>query len=233
MTNSTGRSVIVSGGAGGVGLAITQRFANNGDHVFVIEREATRQHIEALGQTLITFVGADVLDEASVAAAITQVHAMGGLDVLINVVGGYAAGQPIHELDRATWSHMMDLNVMSTFLLSKYAAQHMITQGSGRIVNFSSRAAVDTAANSGAYAVSKAAVIALTEVQSKELLAYDITVNAVLPSIVDTPANRAAMPKADVTRWPKADEIANVIFFLASDDAKLISGASIPVYGRG
>ena len=109
----------------------------------------------------------------------------------------------------------------------------MITQQSGRIINFSARAAHDTAANAGAYAVSKAGVIALTEVQAKELLPHDITVNAILPSIVDTSANRQAMPKADFARWPKAEEIARVIFFLASDDARLISGASIPVYGKG
>lgn len=231
---TTGRVVVVSGGAGGVGLAITQLFAQAGDRVFVVERAETRAQVEALSDPHIAFVHANVLDETSVAGALDQIQTTGGrLDVLVNVVGGYDAGQPIHELDTATWDRMMDLNLRSAFLLSKHAARHMIAQHNGRIINFSARAARDTAANAGAYAVSKAGVIALTEVQAKELLPYDITVNAILPSIVDTVANRQAMPKADFARWPKAEEIAQVICFLASADAKLISGASIPVYGKG
>jgi NAD(P)-dependent dehydrogenase (short-subunit alcohol dehydrogenase family) len=160
-------------------------------------------------------------------------QAAGRVDVLVNVVGGYAAGQPISELDAATWDHMMTLNLRSAFLMAKHAVRPMIAQDWGRIINFSARAARDTAANAGAYAVSKAGVLALTEVQAKEVLAHNITVNAVLPSIVDTAANRAAMPDADHAHWPKAEEIAGVVAFLASEAAGLISGAGIPVYGRG
>jgi NAD(P)-dependent dehydrogenase (short-subunit alcohol dehydrogenase family) len=228
------RSVIVSGGAGGVGLAITQHFAREGHRVFVVEREAVRAHMDAHLSDRISFVAADVTDEASVAAAIGQVQqAAGRVDVLVNVVGGYAAGQPISELDAATWDHMMTLNLRSAFLMAKHAVRPMIAQDWGRIINFSARAARDTAANAGAYAVSKAGVLALTEVQAKEVLAHNITVNAVLPSIVDTAANRAAMPDADHAHWPKAEEIAGVVAFLASEAAGLISGAGIPVYGRG
>ncbi|MBA3825289.1 MAG: SDR family oxidoreductase [Ktedonobacterales bacterium] len=228
------RTVIVSGGAGGVGLAITQRFASEGHRVFVVEREAVRAHLDPHLSDRISFVAADVTDEASVVAAMGQVQqATGRLDVLVNVVGGYAAGQPISELAAATWDHMMNLNLRSAFLMAKHAVPPMIAHDWGRIINFSARAARDTAANAGAYAVSKAGVLALTEVQAKEVLAHNITVNAVLPSIVDTAANRTAMPDADFAHWPKAEEIAGVVAFLASEAAGLISGAGIPVYGRG
>ncbi len=235
MSTPTGRIVVVSGGAGGVGLTVTKRFAARGDTVYVVERHEMSEHITGLGHPLCHFVGADVTDEASVIGAIASItgQTSGRLDALVNVVGGYAAGQPVHELDAATWDFMMTLNLRTAFLMSKHAARPMIARETGRIINFSARAARDTAANAGAYAVSKAGIIALTEVQAKELVNHNVTVNAILPSIVDTPANRQAMPKADFDRWPKADEIADVILFLASDAARLISGASIPVYGRG
>lgn len=234
MAQTYGRTVVVSGGAGGVGLAITTAFAAGGDRVYVVERAAMQGAMAEHTSDHIFFVAADVTDEASVSQALDGIVAQDGrLDVLVNVVGGYAAGQPIHELDATTWDFMMTLNVRTAFLMSKHGARHMIPTNWGRIVNFSSRAARDTAANAGAYAVSKAAVIALTEVQAKEVLEHNITVNAVVPSIVDTAANRQAMPKADFDRWPKAAEIAAVVRFLASEEAKLISGASIPVYGRG
>jgi NAD(P)-dependent dehydrogenase (short-subunit alcohol dehydrogenase family) len=229
----TGRVVIVSGGAGGVGLAVTRIFADQGDRVAVVEREAVREHMTPHLNERIRFVAADVADESSVIAALEGIQAQDGrVDVLVNVVGGYMAGQPIHELDASTWDVMLTLNLRTAFLMSKHAARLMIPNNWGRIINFSARAARDTAANAGAYAVSKAGVLALTEVQAREVLAFHITVNAILPSIVDTPANRQAMPKADFARWPKAEEVARVVRFLASDDAALISGAGIPVYGQ-
>lgn len=234
MSNPGGRVVVVSGGAGGVGLAITQTFAAQGDRVFIVERAAAQAQCEDILSDQVRFVAGDVTDEASVSAVLAGIQNQGGrLDVLVNVVGGYAAGQPVHDLAAETWDGMMQLNLRSVFLMSKHAAQHMIPNQWGRIVNFSARAARDTAANVAAYATSKAGVLALTEVQAKELLPFHITVNAVLPSIVDTPANRAAMPTADFERWPKAEQIARVVRFLASDDAVLISGAGIPVYGQG
>jgi len=234
MVSTSEQIVVVSGGSGGVGLAITQMFAEQGDRVYVVERPETAHRIAALGNDRISMVGTDVLDETSVQQSLQEIYNhQQHIDVLVNVVGGYAAGDPIHTLDAAIWDRMMQLNLRSAFLMSKHAAALMIPNNHGRIINFSSRAARDTSANSGAYAVSKAGVIALTEVQSKELLPYSITVNAILPSIVDTDANRSAMPDADFSAWPKAEEIAQVVVFLASDAAKLISGAGIPVYGRG
>jgi NAD(P)-dependent dehydrogenase (short-subunit alcohol dehydrogenase family) len=127
---------------------------------------------------------------------------------------------------------MFALNLRPTFLFSKYAARAMAEQNWGRIIHVSSRAARSGRKNAAAYATAKNAVITLTEAQAEELRDAGVTVNAILPSIIDTPANRAAMPTADTNRWPTAEQIARVALFLASDDAGLINGASIPVYGR-
>jgi NAD(P)-dependent dehydrogenase (short-subunit alcohol dehydrogenase family) len=126
---------------------------------------------------------------------------------------------------------MLELNLIPTFLLAKYAAREMARNHWGRIVNVASRAAVSGQRNASAYAVAKGGVVTLTEAQAEETRDQGITVNAVLPSIIDSPANRKAMPSAAFDRWPKPEEIARIIAFLASDDAALISGASIPVYG--
>jgi NAD(P)-dependent dehydrogenase (short-subunit alcohol dehydrogenase family) len=174
-----------------------------------------------------------VEDESSVAALVADVASREGrIDVLVNLVGGFAAGQPITQLDLATWRDMQDLNVQTAFLTSKHVGRLMERQGAGRILNISARPAVSGRKNVAAYAVAKGAIITLTEAQAEELRDTDVTVNCVLPSLIDTPVNRAALPNADFARWPKAEEIARVLLFLASDDAQLISGAAIPVYGR-
>ena len=126
---------------------------------------------------------------------------------------------------------MLDINLRTAFLLAKHAARPMTQQAWGRILHISSRGARTGRRNAAAYAVAKSAVLTLTEVQAEELRDANITVNAILPSIVDTPANRASMPNADFSRWPSADDVASVLLFLASDDARLISCAAIPVYG--
>jgi NAD(P)-dependent dehydrogenase (short-subunit alcohol dehydrogenase family) len=234
----SGEVAVVTGGAGALGQAVSTAFAAAGAAVVVVEREAQRQAAEALaaqaaapGQRMERLT-ADVEDEASVEAMVGEVLARHGrLDVAVNLVGGFAAGQPIVEMDLAEWQHMQDLNVRTAFLVSKHVARPMIRQRSGRILNISSRAARSGRKNAGAYAVAKAAIVTLTEVQAEELRDYGITVNCILPSIIDTPVNRAGMPNAQFARWPKAEEVARVLLFLASDDAKLINGASIPVYG--
>ncbi len=230
---------LLTGAGGGWGRAVVVAFLNAGAAVIVAERPqvcAERASWKTeLGEAgaRLTLLPADVFDEASVEGMVREVLAQHGhLDVLVNMVGGFAAGQPVHEMDQETWEHMLRLNLRSTFLCSKHAARAMIQQRWGRIINISSRAGVQPGPKAAAYAASKAAVISLTESQAEELKHDFITVNTVLPSIVDTPANRQAMPKADFSHWPKGEEIAPVILFLASEEAKLISGAAIPVYGR-
>jgi NAD(P)-dependent dehydrogenase (short-subunit alcohol dehydrogenase family) len=234
----TGRVVVITGGAGGLGRGVTAAFLKSGAGIVVADRAEARASVDAtrgqLGQDAdrLDFAAMDAGDEASVAAMVASVVARHGrLDVLANLVGGYSAGQPISELDLAVWTRMQDLNLRTAFLAAKHAAAQMIERGWGRILNISARAAYSGRKRAAAYAVAKAGIITLTETLSEELRDHRITANCVLPSIIDTPANRADIPDADFTRWPKPEDIARVLVFLASDDAWLISGAAIPVYG--
>lgn len=234
-----GRGVMITGAFGTLGSACVQAFLAAGARVTGIAHRMDATRLDALraqagvAAARLHLLAVDLAAEGQVAAAVAEVVArQGRLDVLVNTVGGYAAGQPVHELDEATWQHMLDINLHATYLVSKHAARAMLAQRWGRIINVSSRAAVSGRRNAAAYAVSKAAVITLTEAQAEELRDAGITVNAVLPSTIDTPSNRADMPRADASRWVSAAAIARVIVFLASDDAAPISGASIPVYGR-
>jgi NAD(P)-dependent dehydrogenase (short-subunit alcohol dehydrogenase family) len=235
-----GRVALIPGGLGGVGNAVTRLFAEAGAAVVVAGSQAAPDELAALRTQLgaagerVSFAQADALDEAAVAALVRSVvERHGKLDILVNLVGGWRAGQPVAQLDLDVWQRMLDLNLRTAFLLAKHAARSMLEQRWGRILHLSSRGARTGRRNAAAYAIAKNAVLTLTEVQAEELRDANITVNAILPSIVDTPANRSGMPDADFSRWPKAEEIARVLLFLASEDAGLISGASIPVYGRG
>ncbi len=230
---------VLTGAGGGWGRAVVIAFLQAGASAVVIERPEVcaeragwKTELGALGERL-TLTPGNVFDEANVANLMQEIQAQHGhLDILVNIVGGFAAGQPVHEMDTETWERQLQLNLRSTFLCSKYAARPMIAQHWGRIINISSRAGGQPGPKAAASAASKAAVVSLTESQAEELKHDFVTVNAVLPSIVDTPANRQGMPNADFSTWPKGGEIAPVIVFLASEDAKLISGAAIPVYGR-
>lgn len=233
-----GRVALVAGASGGMGQAVCVALLAAGAQVYALSGRAQpdeqqRMRAEA-GDTSarLSFVTADARDEQAVSGVVADIMRRANrLDILVNLIGGFAAGQPVTELETATFERMLELNLRPTFLLSKYAAREMARHNWGRIVNFSSRAAHSGRRNAAAYAIAKAGVITLTEAQAEETREQRITVNAVLPSIIDTPANRQGMPTANFERWPKPAEIARVIAFLVSDDAALISGASIPVYG--
>ncbi len=233
-----GRVALVAGASGDLGQAVCAVLLASGARVYALgarvnsaEQERLRARVGDAGARL-SFIVADARDEQAVSGAIADIaQRESRLDILINLIGGFAAGQPVTELETATFERMLELNLRPTFLLAKYAAREMARNQWGRIVNISSRAARSGRRNAAAYAIAKAGVITLTEAQAEETRDQRITVNAVLPSIIDTPTNRAAMPNAAFDRWPRAEEIARVIAFLASDDAALISGASIPVYG--
>jgi NAD(P)-dependent dehydrogenase (short-subunit alcohol dehydrogenase family) len=238
--NLSGRVALVTGVTGGLGPAVVRAFVEAGAVVAGFssrmdeERErAIRSLLDGDGNERLSLVAVDATDEASVTQVVADVRsAQGHLDILVNGIGGFHGGEPVTQTPLETWEHMLALNLRPTFLFSKYAARAMAGQNWGRIINLSSRAARSGRKNAAAYATAKNAVITLTEAQSDELRDVGVTVNAILPSIIDTPANRAAMPTADTSRWPTAEQIARVALFLASDDAGLISGASIPVYGR-
>ena len=171
---------------------------------------------------------ADVISEPDV----TQLfETIGPIDVLVNTVGAYAGGSALWQTPPDVFEKMISLNLRSGYVLSRQAVPSMLKQRGGAIVNISSRAAVDHAAGASAYVASKAAALAMMDSLAADLKGTGVRVNTVLPSIIDTEANRAAMPGADYATWPKPEDIARVILFLCSDDARLIHGAAVPVYG--
>jgi NAD(P)-dependent dehydrogenase (short-subunit alcohol dehydrogenase family) len=234
----TGRVAIVTGGAGALGRGTTRVLLDAGATVTITDthEHAMRDAVHALPEALqgrCMTVHANLTTEEGATAAVQEVvNAHGRLDILVNIVGGYAGGPTIAETDVATWQGQFALNATTAFLMSRAAVPVMLERGWGRIVNVSSRVARTVPAGLGAYAVSKAAVITLTEVLANETRDRGICVNAILPSVIDTPANRHAMPDGEFDRWVKPEEIGNVIRFLASDESGIISGAAIPVYGR-
>lgn len=154
------------------------------------------------------------------------------MDALVNTVGGYVGGVKLWELEPAMFDRMLALNLRSGFALSRAVVPAMLKQGSGAIVNVAAKAAFDHAAGAAAYAASKAAAVAMMDALAADLKGTGVRVNSILPSIIDTQANRKAMPTANFVHWPKPEDIARVILFLCSDDARVVHGAAVPVYGN-
>ncbi|MCS6871216.1 MAG: SDR family NAD(P)-dependent oxidoreductase [Anaerolineae bacterium] len=234
-----GKVAVISGAGGNLGIAVTRLFhAANIRLALVDLREDTlRQRLrEANLDPEQALIGA--LDLTQKRAAIDEfvsrvVAHYGKVDILVNIAGGFRAGGPVHEMDEEIWDFMMNINAKTAFLLSAAVARHMVArQAGGRIVNISARAALSGVPTISGYSASKAAVLRLTESMAAELLQYGITVNAILPSVIDTPQNRMSDPNADHSKWVTPESIAEVILFLISDSARDISGAAIPVYGR-
>jgi NAD(P)-dependent dehydrogenase (short-subunit alcohol dehydrogenase family) len=230
------RVVLVAGGTGGLGRAISLEFLENGDRVAATFRDqaeladletSARENASRLSGHRV-----DVTREDGVRAlvdAIVDRHRR--IDVLVNAVGGYGGGK-LWKGDASLLDRMLDLNLRSGYALSRAVVPGMLARGSGAIVNVAARAAQDHAAGLAAYAASKAAAVALIDSLAADLKGTGVRANSILPGIIDTPANRKAMPEADFSKWPKAEEIARVVFFLCGDEARLISGAAIPVYGE-
>ncbi|MEO7009790.1 MAG: SDR family NAD(P)-dependent oxidoreductase, partial [Caldimonas sp.] len=180
------------------------------------------------------FVAADLMQPEQVGAAVgTVVERCGRIDVVCNLAGGFRMGDAVHETSSATWDSLFDLNVRTVLHMAHAVVPHMIERGGGKIVNVSAFSALKGTARMGAYAASKSAVIRLTETMAAELREQNINVNCVLPTTLDTPENRAAMPDADPARWVAPRDLASVIAFLASDAACAIHGAALPVTGLG
>ena len=227
-----GKTVLVAGGTGGLGRAVSLAFLAEGARVAVTYR--SQQEFAALkapaagSAKSLSGYAADVTKEGETALL---VRSLGAVDVLVNTVGAYAGGSALWRTGLDVFEKMMSLNVRSGFVLARSVVPGMLERGSGAIVNVSSRAAVDHAAGASAYAASKAAAVAMMDSLAADLHGTGVRANTVLPSIIDTEANRKAMPGADFSKWPRPEEIAAVILFLSSDEAKLIHGASVPVYG--
>jgi NAD(P)-dependent dehydrogenase (short-subunit alcohol dehydrogenase family) len=236
----SGKTVLIAGGTGGLGQAVTLAFLEESANVGVTYRrqeefaalKAAAGNISS-GSSLDGHQ-ADVTDEAAVRGVTERMIASRGrIDVLVNAVGGYAGGVPLWETDSKVLDQMLSLNVRSGYILCRAVVPVMLKQKSGAIVNVSARLAVDHAAGAAAYAASKAAAVAMIDSLAADLKGTGVRANSILPSIIDTDANRKAMPKADFRKWPKPADIARVIVFLSSDDARLIDGAAVPVYGNG
>jgi NAD(P)-dependent dehydrogenase (short-subunit alcohol dehydrogenase family) len=223
------RAAVITGGTGGLGAAVTRAFLDDGWRVvvpWIAERELERveQHER------LALVRADLFDAADVAGVFEA--AGSSLGALVNLVGGFAEHGRIHETPVDTFEEQLRLNLRPTYLCAAAAAPAMLARGGGAIVCVSSRAARRPFPGAAGYIVSKAAVLALVDALDAEYRKDGIRVNAVLPSVIDTPFNRASMPDADFDAWVHPDEIARVIAFLCSDDASVTSGAHVPVYGQ-
>jgi len=231
VTDFDAARVAVTGAAGALGEAVAHYFSTRGARVAHIDindevldrtfRERDHRHL---------YVACDLTDRAATAHAFQHIiGAFGGLDILANIAGGFRMGPPVHETPDADWDFLFDLNVRSIMHTAAAVVPSMIDAGHGKIINVGARAALAGAANMGPYTAAKSAVLRLTESMSEELRAYAINVNCVMPGIIDTPTNRRDMPDADHEKWAPPDEIAEVIGFLASDAARIVHGAAVPV----
>ena len=232
----SGKTVLVAGGTGGLGRAVSLAFLESGADVAVTYRNpdefAALQESAGNGRTRLMGHALDVTDPDAVSPVIGSILAQRGhLNILVNTVGGYTGGTKLWETDPSALERMVALNLRAGFVLSRAVVPTMLKQGRGVIVNIAAKAALFPAAGGGVYAASKAAALAMLESLAAEVKGTGVRVNSILPSIIDTEPNRKAMPKADFSKWPKPEQIARVILFLCSDDAKVIHGAAIPVYG--
>ena len=228
-----GKTCLVTGAAGNLGRAVAAAFASTGAALVLLGRDekSLRTVLGNRGERSL-FLEADLLDAAAVANAVrTAVDRFGRIDVLCNIAGGFRMGHPVHETPEDTWELMLDLNAKSVINTARAVVPRMIAAGQGKIVNIAALAGLGGKANMGAYSAAKSAVIRLTESMSAELRDKGINVNCILPSIIDTPQNRADMPGADPRRWVAPEALAEVVLFLASDAARAIHGAAIPVTG--
>jgi NAD(P)-dependent dehydrogenase (short-subunit alcohol dehydrogenase family) len=231
-----GKVALVAGGTGALGQAVALAFLQEGADVAVTYRKEQEwlklKSLVGVGAARLAGHQVDVTDEAAVEALIREITLKAGhLDILVNTVGGYVGGVALWELDAKLLDRMLALNLRSGFVLSRAAVRRMLERGTGRIITVAAKAAFDHAAGAAAYAASKAAAVAMMDCLAADLQGSGVRVNSVLPSIIDTEANRKAMPGADFSKWPKPEDIARVILFLCSEDARLIHGAAIPVYG--
>lgn len=228
------RTVVITGAAGNLGQALATGFAAAGANVVLVDLDANRlkSAFGADGEKR-SLVAANLLKREEAQRVIDVARQrFRKIDVLCNIAGGFRMGEAVHETSDETWDFLFNLNVRTLLNAVRAAVPALIEAGAGKVVNVGAAGALKGGAMMGAYAAAKSVVIRLTEAMSAELRERNINVNCVLPTIIDTPENRAAMPDADPTRWVAPADLAKTIMYLASDDARAIHGAALPVAGR-
>jgi NAD(P)-dependent dehydrogenase (short-subunit alcohol dehydrogenase family) len=219
--------VLVAGGTGFLGTAVVRQLIAAGRDVaatWVVDSEPER-----LASEPVELIKADLLDPEAAQAAVAAVD---DLEAVVNLVGGFADGPRIHETDPAEFERLIELNLKPAFLLARAAVPRLIERGGGAYVCVSARTALKPYPGGGAYSVAKASVLALVNALDVEYRGEGVRCNAILPSVIDTPANRESQPGADHSKWVKPEEIAKVVCFLVSNDSAPTSGGAVPVYGR-
>jgi NAD(P)-dependent dehydrogenase (short-subunit alcohol dehydrogenase family) len=228
------RIILVTGGTGALGSSITMAFVES---KAIVISSYTHEREESLTQTenksaSIQLIKADITKEEEVTRLVSNViDRYGRIDILVNVVGAYIAPKSVVELDEKEWDFMMDVNLKSAFLISKHVIRHMVSKRYGKVIHISSKKGLHAEGFDSAYAASKSGIIRLVESLAEETKESNINVNCIMPILIDTQANRKAMPNADFNKWVKPEDLANVVLFLSSEEAKTITGAAIPTFG--
>ena len=227
------RTVLLAGAAGNLGLAAAKVFAQEGAQLVLLDRTPISEAaLAALAPAHCLSIALNLFDASKVGNTVEQARArFGRIDVLCNLTGGFAMGDAVHETSDSTWDFLHDINVRTLRNTARAVVPHMLRQGGGKIVNVGAYSAQRGVAGMGAYIAAKSEVLRITEAMSAELRMKNINVNCVLPTILDTPQNRADMPDSDPQRWVHPHDLAKVIAFLASDAARAIHGAGLPVTG--
>ena len=226
----TPRTVVVTGASGNLGRAVAEAFDRRGDNLVLVGHRASLERAYGAETARRMFAVADLLDPGQLRAAIAVAHErFGDVHALCNLAGGFRMDGSVHETGDDAWQAMHDVNVRTLLNAVRAVVPRMLEAGRGSVVNVGSATALKAAAAMAPYAASKAVVVRITEAMSAELKPHGINVNCVLPTTIDTPQNRVSMPDADPSRWVAPADLANVIVFLASDDARAIHGAALPV----
>jgi NAD(P)-dependent dehydrogenase (short-subunit alcohol dehydrogenase family) len=230
MTSLECKVALVTGAKGGLGTAVSQAFLEAGAAVAGVSRSI--RDSDYAHSRFIAFPGDLSSSEAARRVVESVLARMGHIDTLVHLVGAFAGGKSISETGDTVLDQMLDVNLKSTFYIAKAVLPHMRIRKTGRIIAIGSRAAVEASPKAAAYSASKAATVALIRALAAEDAEAGISANILLPGTMDTPANRAAMPKADFTTWVRTEQVARLIVALASDDLSQVNGAAIPIYGR-
>lgn len=234
--NFNEKVVLVSGGTGALGQSISLDFLKSGASVIItyVNDSEIKSLESKFGSFMkkVMLVKVNLMNEDEVKKLITKIlNANDKIDILINAVGGYRAGQPVTQIDEKDWDLMMNLNLKTAFLISKHVVKEMEKQGYGKVIHVAARSGLKGSGNDAAYVASKSGILRLVESLSEEVKNDSINVNCILPSIIDTDANRQSMPDEDFSKWVSPSEISRVLLFLASEESNSINGACIPIYG--